>query len=103
MDKPTYDIDTSEVMFPPATPLTVPKVSSQVTLGQKGSPKKPPAKVEPKQLTKARPYKLDPFISERVKEIKALEKKMLQQLGVARENSNGRQPCAHTSCLQLQP
>jgi hypothetical protein len=50
------------------------KVSSNVTMG---GAKRPPAqkidKVEPKQLTKARPYKLDGFVSDRVKEIKALE------------------------------
>src|SRR5688572_4601189 len=37
---------------------------------------KPPDKVRPKHLTKARPYKLDPFVSARVREIKELEKMM---------------------------
>lgn len=50
-------------------------VSSSVTLPGKGKTKTTPvsAKVEPKQLTKARPYHLDGFVSERIKEIKALE------------------------------
>lgn len=51
-------------------------VSGTMTLPDKG--KKPPkgGKSEPKQLTKARPYKLDAFVSDRVKEIKALENMM---------------------------
>lgn len=51
--------------------MTVPK-------GAKGE-KKPAAAApppEPKILTKTRPYKLDPFVEARVKEIKALEKDM---------------------------
>ncbi len=37
---------------------------------------KPDKKVRPKLLTKARPYKLDPFVAARVREIKDLEKMM---------------------------
>jgi serine protease Do len=50
------------------------KVSGQITMGK--NPPKAAASVEPKQLTKARPYKLEPFISDRMKEIKALENLM---------------------------
>jgi serine protease Do len=49
-------------------------VSSTATI--KNSGKKPEEKVKPKHLTKTRPYKMDAFVSERVKEIRALEKIM---------------------------
>lgn len=48
-------------------------VSGSATIKNGG---KEPAAVKPKRLTKSRPYKLEPFISERMKEIKALEKDM---------------------------
>lgn len=41
-------------------------------LSKRPSAKKP-EKVRPKHLTKARPYKLDPFVAARVREIRALE------------------------------
>src|SRR5207237_485243 len=53
------------------------KVSSNMTINDPKTKNKtkPPKEDEPdaKVLTKARPYKLDAFVSERVKEIKALE------------------------------
>ncbi|MFO0728736.1 MAG: serine protease [Myxococcota bacterium] len=54
-------------------------VSGSMTIkGPKGEkkPAAPAAPPEPKMLTKSRPYKLDPFVEARVKEIKALEKDM---------------------------
>lgn len=49
-----------------------------VSRGMKGQAAKAKAaqKVKPKHLTKARPYKLDNFVSERVKEMRAMEKMM---------------------------
>jgi serine protease Do len=64
-------------------------VSSAAKLpkGQK-PPKAPEAKkVKPKHLTKARPYKLDPFVSARVREIKAMEQMMDEMSGKIDEKS----------------
>jgi serine protease Do len=55
-----------------------------------------PEKVRPKHLTKARPYKLDPFVAARVREIKELEKMMddmsseiERKTGKKKKKSNG--------------
>jgi serine protease Do len=48
-------------------------VSGSMSMPQKAKPTKIAAKIEPKQLTKARPYQIDGFVSDRVKEIRALE------------------------------
>jgi serine protease Do len=48
-------------------------VSSTATIKKNGNKEEA---VKPKRLTKSRPYKLEPFVSERMREIKALEKDM---------------------------
>ncbi|MCB9655490.1 MAG: trypsin-like peptidase domain-containing protein [Deltaproteobacteria bacterium] len=45
-------------------------------------------KVKPKLLTKARPYKLDPFVRDRVREIKAMER-MMDDMAKDLENRRG--------------
>jgi len=52
------------------------KIAATGKVPAKGKPPAKPEKVRPKHLTKARPYKLDPFVSARVREIKELEKMM---------------------------
>lgn len=50
---------------------------------------KSPEKVRPKHLTKARPYKLDPFVAARVREVKDLEK-MMDDMSTEIERKTGK-------------
>lgn len=59
--------------------------------GQRRAPKgKAKAKAKPKILTKPRPYQLDPFVAERVREIKALEDMMDEMSGKIKKKKTKR-------------
>ena len=57
--------------------------------GAKGKPPAPPAEPESKQLTPRRPYKMEPFVADRNKEIKALEEDMDDARRIIEERSKG--------------
>lgn len=61
-------------------------VSRHVKVQGKAKRLKKPT-VKPKQLTKARPYKLDKFVSKRIKEMKALEMDMMKARDKIRRKS----------------
>jgi serine protease Do len=65
------------------------KVSATGKVPTKAKPAAKPEKVRPKHLTKARPYKLDPFVAARVREIKELEK-MMEDMSSEIEKKTGK-------------
>lgn len=75
------------------------QVSRGMKSGAEAKAQKKPDKVKTKHLTKRRPYQLDPFVSARVKEIRALEKDMedMSQEIDRRRGRKGKRPKGYES------